>query len=580
MKKAMFLILITVLSMWIFMGRTDAPYPVVGSTLQLDTNKDGEYQILEETDIANLLQQINVVNVYEGDSIQAAIDAASAGTVIMIYPGTYTGQITGKAGITLRGISRKDVIIRYDAQSGGSANTTIVWMGSGTFKLCNLTAQNLITFNPTGGAATVIYADNAADIIVSDCDIVGSDNDTIEGGGTATLKFYDCYIETQNIQPDSIYLWDSAVGTFDKCIFQNTNAIAYLFATSTLNFYRNTILGAATNMFSVKGAGAVVNQIGTIRLDNIYGVLSIMDGVRYRGNIYATEEVEVLGGVTVSGELQTRNSWLGGQTIFSCYSDDLPARYYKIDDDGIVHIGDPTSGNYNTTIAGQTGNIDTTGDIDSEGHSAFGSSGTVDANYVMKISESSSTAASGGGLYVDVTRNPATGTNEHKGIGGIATYSGTSAGYIGNYGLYFAAITSAASGTIGTNAGVYVKAYGSGSGTSTIASNIGVQVASAAKGASQTMTTNYGVKVADQTAGSTNYSIYTGSGGVRFGDSVNTTEDYQIDGAVVINANKFNITPTVTNLADIPNGGQGWYHDSGWELWGRDPDGNLKALDN
>jgi len=54
------------------------------------------------------------------------------------------------------------------------------------------------------------------------------------------------------------------------------------------------------------------------------------------------------------------------------------------------------------------------------------------------------------------------------------------------------------------------------------------------KGANITITTLYGLKIDDVNVGATNYAIYTGAGLVRFGDVVNTTASYQVDGAQVV----------------------------------------------
>ena len=43
--------------------------------------------------------------------------------------------------------------------------------------------------------------------------------------------------------------------------------------------------------------------------------------------------------------------------------------------------------------------------------------------------------------------------------------------------------------------------------------------------------------------------------------------------------NNSNIYPTVTDKADIENGGSAWYDNNGtWELWFRDPGGRLQKL--
>lgn len=64
----------------------------------------------------------------------------------------------------------------------------------------------------------------------------------------------------------------------------------------------------------------------------------------------------------------------------------------------------------------------------------------------------------------------------------------------------------------------------------TVTAGIGLRV----NAITTTMTTAYGIKIEGITGGSTDYAIYTEAGLVRFGDVVNTTESYQVDGTKVV----------------------------------------------
>ena len=85
----------------------------------------------------------NTITVHQGGSIQAAVDAAAPGTVILVEPGTYDGEIEiNKAGIQLIGktcFAFEKVII----QNAGDEDCGImVHKGGDGFVLKNVTVQN------------------------------------------------------------------------------------------------------------------------------------------------------------------------------------------------------------------------------------------------------------------------------------------------------------------------------------------------------------------------------------------------------------------------------------------------------
>lgn len=178
-------------------------------------------------------------------SVQAAINAASSGDVVLVYPGTYNEQITGKSGVTVRGVSRDACIIRYDVQFGspyGPQHSAISWGGSGIFALENLTAQNLSSppISP-GGTATVLYAYNAAILRVRDCNITGSDNDTVSGWGTSQTHIERCRIETLNSQPDQYYFGDTSMLSVTNSEIICTSYVFYSQNTPTIYAHNNIV---------------------------------------------------------------------------------------------------------------------------------------------------------------------------------------------------------------------------------------------------------------------------------------------------------------------------------------------------
>ena len=82
------------------------------------------------------------VVVKSGASIQAAIDAAGAGTIIFIQPGTYSEAIhVAKAGIQLIGMDEKDKEIIIQNPGTEEDGIEVTAAGNG-FVLKNVTVQN------------------------------------------------------------------------------------------------------------------------------------------------------------------------------------------------------------------------------------------------------------------------------------------------------------------------------------------------------------------------------------------------------------------------------------------------------
>lgn len=122
--------------------------------------------------------------------------------------------------------------------------------------------------------------------------------------------------------------------------------------------------------------------------------------------------------------------------------------------------------------------------------------------------------------YFGVINNSANGTITNA--YGVYIYNAGVVGTMTNrYGLSIAA--SAGSGTL--SMGVEI---GSLSGTQSIKTGMKINAISGAS------TTNYGIHIGNVSGATNNYSIYTGTGDVRFGGLVNTTEHYEVDGTQVI----------------------------------------------
>lgn len=73
------------------------------------------------------------------------------------------------------------------------------------------------------------------------------------------------------------------------------------------------------------------------------------------------------------------------------------------------------------------------------------------------------------------------------------------------------------------------KIYNDGSGA--LANAIAIRVGTNINDGGGSITNNYGIKVENQTSGATNYAIFTGTGPVKFGDTVQSTGYKSSDGS-------------------------------------------------
>src|SRR5581483_5840606 len=171
--------------------------------------------------------------------------------------------------------------------------------------------------------------------------------------------------------------------------------------------------------------------------------------------------------------------------------------------------------NQNTVIA--TGKT-----LQVKGHSGFGSNGNPSSNIVVNIDETINPSGSNAYGISDILRlNPTTSdAGFHAGIIGQAQ---TTSGNIQNFtgGLRGVTFFAQHNGTGTLNQGWGANFYVQNTSTGTITDAEGLAISSTSNSGGGAITTNYGIKVADQTAGTTNYALYTGLGAVRLGD--NTT---------------------------------------------------------
>ena len=130
----------------------------------------------------------------------------------------------------------------------------------------------------------------------------------------------------------------------------------------------------------------------------------------------------------------------------------------------------------------------------------------------------------------------------------------------------FCLVSDFTSSSSGTDSGTSVLVAARIGDGFTQAETIALRIAQGSKGAGSTITTNYGIKINPQVSGNTNYAIYTESGLVRFGDSVNlnsltASTALALDGSKNIVSvtnigtgnNVLAISPTITGTITVTN---------------------------
>jgi len=223
-----------------------------------------------------------------------------------------------------------------------------------------------------------------------------------------------------------------------------------------------------------------------------------------------------------------------------------------------VGIGDAspasllTVGNGDLFQVSSAGNVSTAGTLVVNGHSAFGATGTINANYVTNTTETM-TGASVIGHAVIVTSNPASSPSSgfKDGIytdlttsgAGATNFTGTISGIEANADLAHTGTTSTAyavngevfhggSGTVSTLAGVYGAASSSGGSVTDLAAMyanlyLGGMTATNAyglrvyqSGSPTSLSNNYGIYIDPVAGGTTAYSLYSSGGQSYFAGNV------------------------------------------------------------
>ncbi|MGQ4384928.1 pectinesterase family protein [Streptomyces sp. SAS_270] len=199
-------------------------------------------------------------------TVQAAIDAASAGDTISIGKGTYTEIVkvpTSRSGLTIKGATgnAEDVVITYDRAAGytdGSGNKYGT-LGSSvaTFSANNLTVTGITVQNTFSKAAHPEITDTQAVAVTTQGDRQKFTNDrfisrqdTVLNWAPSATGQYRQYFSSSFVSGDVDFIFGNATAVYDRVNIQLRNSGA---AAGGLNGFL-----AAPNTNSAKTYGILI----------------------------------------------------------------------------------------------------------------------------------------------------------------------------------------------------------------------------------------------------------------------------------------------------------------------------------
>ncbi len=188
-------------------------------------------------------------------TIQAAITAASSGDTIFIRPGTYTENLTLKAGVNLVAFT-------------GDGNTpTVTILGTCTFTTAGTVSIGNIQLR-TNSAFAIAVTGNAASVLnLYDCYLNCTNTTGISytsSSGSSLITAYRCIIDCQTTGITPFVATGSGSMTFQYCEFRNTGSTATASSTSvcSISLYYCTLSIPLTTTST--GSFALINcQVNT-----------------------------------------------------------------------------------------------------------------------------------------------------------------------------------------------------------------------------------------------------------------------------------------------------------------------------
>jgi len=159
----------------------------------------------------------STINVYSGESIQDAIDAANQGDTIYVYSGTYSENIIIDKTLTLTGENKANTIISGPVDKADTITVNgILHVNISGFEIGNLAAK--------GNNNPCIYINNGDYCRVSDCIVKDG------GFGIWIKNSEECAISSNTIQDNglagmSVSIYSNNNNIFDNTFIQNDKGI-------------------------------------------------------------------------------------------------------------------------------------------------------------------------------------------------------------------------------------------------------------------------------------------------------------------------------------------------------------------
>ena len=185
-------------------------------------------------------------------TIQAAVNAATAGMTVLVYPGTYAEQVSvEKSDISIVGVDREKCIIsRASSGVGGDLMTVKIGLNDSAdlsgIVLSNLTikntaawgagtAQEALSVGVTSGSGT-----HTTEVKIYNCAFYGY-QDTIFAYPKSTLTLQGCLIDGGF---DILSIWKANVYAYDCDFYQHhTRAAGSIYLTDSTGTYKTVIDG-------------------------------------------------------------------------------------------------------------------------------------------------------------------------------------------------------------------------------------------------------------------------------------------------------------------------------------------------
>jgi hypothetical protein len=208
-----------------------------------------------------------VVNVGTHTTIASAITAASSGDTIFIRPGSYTENLTLKAGVSLT------------AFTGDGMVPTVTIIGTCSFAAAGSAAINNVRMQTNGAAILSVTGSEASDVYLNNCDLNCTDNSGItfsSSSSSASVTLTNC---TGNLATTGINYFDcSSAGalSLSQCVLSNTggSSTANTLSAGVL-FVRNTTF---SNPITTSGATATMFLNNTAITTSTQNVTALTHG--------------------------------------------------------------------------------------------------------------------------------------------------------------------------------------------------------------------------------------------------------------------------------------------------------------